>query len=176
MFRRVADLRPLSRTEGLRAEDADGGVLIYDEQDELVLSLNRSAAVVWRSSDGNRTIGSLVDVLTEELGEQADRDQVLVALDELATHGLIESGYDERDPAAARLSRRNFVRRAGVFAAVALGMPIVHRMATPDPAQAASSRKGPQQTGYTYCPDPKMFKGNRYLKKHPPPPYQGPCR
>ena len=164
----MADLRPLSRTDGLRAEEADGGLLIYDEEGELILSLNRSAAVVWRSSDGKRTVGNLVDVLTEELGEQADRDQVLVALDELAKHGLIESGYEERDPAASRLSRRNFVRRVGIVAAVAVGMPIVHGMVTPEAAEGSVPKH------YMYCPDPKLLKDKK-PPKHWKPPYTSNC-
>lgn len=142
----MREIRPLSLTAGLTAEEVDGGLLIYDEQDELVLRLNRSAALVWRSSDGNRTVADLVEVLTDELGERADEDQVLVALDELVKHGLIESGYEQRDPNAARISRRHFVRRVGAVAALAAwGVPVVHSMAVPQSASASSF------PGYSYC-------------------------
>jgi hypothetical protein len=172
IFPRVEDVRPLSLTAAFTAEELDeGGLLIRNEQGELVLSLNRSAAVVWRSSDGNRTVADLVEVLSDELGERADEDQVLVALDELARHGLIESGYDERDPAAARLSRRQFVRRVGAVAAVALGaMPIVHSLVVPEPAEGSTLGKH-----YMYCP-----KGPKDPEGRPPksfkPPYTSNCR
>ena len=130
----MPEFRPLARTTGLRAEETDDGLLIYSEQGELLLSLNRSAAVVWQNSDGSRTLEDLVEVLTHELGQEADEHQVLVALDELQKNGLIESGYEQRDPDAARLSRRQFVRRVGVVAAVAVGIPVVHSMAAPKPA------------------------------------------
>jgi coenzyme PQQ synthesis protein D (PqqD) len=158
----------VSRTEGLRAEEADDGVLVYGEQGDLILRMNRSAAVVWRNSDGTRTVSDLVDTLTEELGEQADADQVLVALDELSRHGLIESGYDRRDPAAARLSRRQFVRRVGVAAAVVMGaMPIVHSMTAPEPAEGSTFAKH-----YSYCPKlPKDTKPPKHFK----PPYTSNC-
>lgn len=155
----------MSRTAGLRAEEADGSVVLFGEQDELVLRLNRAAAAVWRNSDGTRTVGNLVDVLTEELGEQADRDQVLVALDELARHGLIESGYEQRDPTASRVSRRQFVRRVGgAVAAVAVGMPIVHSMLVPEQAEGAALGHH-----YMYCPNPKLLKDKKPPKQWKPP-------
>lgn len=85
-------------------------------------------------------------MLSAEFGEQADEDQVLVALDELSKHGLIDSGYERRDPNAARLSRRQFIRRVGVVAAVAVGIPVVHSMAAPKPAQGSTMKH------YVYCP------------------------
>jgi len=144
--------RPLALTEGFAAEEVDGGLLIYDEHGELVLKLNRSAALVWQKSDGTRTVSDLVDVLTEELGVQADEDQVLVALDELSSHGLIESGYDQRDANATRLSRRHFIRRVGIVAgAAAVGIPIVHSMAVPKPAEGSTMKR------YTYCGQKHKF-------------------
>jgi coenzyme PQQ synthesis protein D (PqqD) len=137
----VRDARPLALTAGFTAEEADGGLLIYDEHGELTLSLNRAAALVWRSSDGTRTVSDLVEALALEFGEQADEDQVLIALDELSKHGLIDSGYEERDPNAARVSRRQFIRRVGVVAAVAVGVPIVHSMAAPKPAAGGTLGK-----------------------------------
>lgn len=134
----MPDFRPLARTTGLTAEKTDDGLLLYNEQGVQLLSLNRSAALVWQSSDGSRTLEDLVAVLTTELGQEADEHQVLIALDELQKYGLIESGYEERDPNAARLSRRQFVRRVGVVAAVAVGIPVVHSMAAPKPAAGAA--------------------------------------
>ena len=142
----MPDACPLALTAGFTAVDADGGLLIYDEQGELVLRLNRSAALVWRSSDGTRTVSDLVEVLVLEFGEQADEDQVLVALDELSKYGLIDSGYEPRDANAARLSRRQFIRRVGVVAAVAVGIPVVHSMAVPKAAEGSTMKH------YVYCP------------------------
>jgi Coenzyme PQQ synthesis protein D (PqqD) len=171
IVRRVGGVRPLSLFAGFTAEEVDdGGLLIRNEEGELVLRLNRSAAVVWRSSDGNHTVSDLVEVLTAELGEQADDHQVLIALDELEKHGLIESGYDQRDPAAARLSRRQFVRRVGAVAVVALGaMPIVHSLVVPEPAEGSTLGKH-----YMYCPKgPKDPEGKP--PKHFKPPYTSNC-
>lgn len=147
IFPCVRVARPLSLTAGFMAEELDGGgLLIKDEQGELVLRLNRAAALVWQNSDGTRTVSDLVDVLAEEFGDQADENQVLVALDELDKHGLIDSGYERRDPNAARLSRRQFVRRVGIVTAVAVGIPVVHSMAVPKPAAGSTMGKH-----YKYC-------------------------
>jgi hypothetical protein len=134
----VPAIRPLARTTGLITEDVDGELLVYDAQTDVACRLNGSAALVWQNSDGKRSIDDLVAVLAEELGELADEDMVLVALDHLAEHGLIESGYDTRDAHAARLSRRRFIRRVGVVGAAAMSVPVVHSMLVPTPAAAAS--------------------------------------
>jgi hypothetical protein len=166
----VGEALPFALTTGFTAEEIDGGgLIIFDEQGEQVLGLNRSAALVWRSCDGNRSVSDLVEVLTAELGEQADRDQVLIALDELEKHGLIDSGYERRDPNAARLSRRQFIRRVGIAAAVAVGVvPVVHSLAVPSPA--AGSTLG---THYMYCPNKKFIKDQR--PKTWKPPYTSNC-
>ena len=96
-------IRPRARTEGLLSEQVDDEVLVFDERHEVACRLNASAALVWRSCDGNRTVADLVAVLSQELSDVADEDLVMVALDNLAEHGLIEAGYDRREASAARL-------------------------------------------------------------------------
>jgi len=132
----VARIRPLARTDGVVTEDVADEVLVYDERTDVACRLNRSAALVWRNSDGKRTLEDLVHVLEADLGDVADEDMVLMALDSLAEHGLIESGYEARDSTASRLSRRRFFRRVGV---AAVSIPVVASMAVPMPAAAASN-------------------------------------
>ena len=130
--------RPLSRRDGLLTEEVDGEVLVYDKHRELVCRLNRSAAIVWRNCDGDRTVDELVELTASELGDFVDRDLVLVALDNLAAHDLIESGYESRDEAEARLSRRRFFKRVGVTGAAAAAIPVVASMVVPTAAAATS--------------------------------------
>ena len=136
----MQETRPVARTEGFTTEESGGELLVYNESAELVLRLNTPAALVWRSCDGTRTIADLVAVLTEQLGGLADEDQVMVALDELAKHDMIQSGYDRREASAERLSRRQFVRRLGAVAAAAVALPVVQGMIVPTLA-AASTHK-----------------------------------
>ena len=134
----MEEIRPVARIEGLLTEEVDGELLVYDGERDVACRLNSTAALVWRSSDGERTVADLVAVLSEELGEVADEDMVMVALDTLAEHGLIENGHEPREATASRLSRRRFLRRVGVVGAAAVAMPVVHSIVVPTPAAAAS--------------------------------------
>src|SRR5581483_1616438 len=113
-------MRPLARTADLLTEELDDELLVYDQDRDTACRLNATAAIVWRSADGERTIDELVEVLRGELGDVADEDLVLVTLDRLEEQGLIESGYAARDVDTARLSRRRFIRRVGVVGSAAL--------------------------------------------------------
>ncbi len=130
--------RPLARTADLLTEEVDGELLVYDAETELACRLNGSAALVWRNSNGKRSVTDLVAVLSEELGDLADEDMVMVALDHLHEHGLIKSGYEPRDLNVARLSRRRFIRRVGIVGAASMAVPVVHSMVVPTPAAAQS--------------------------------------
>jgi DNA-binding transcriptional ArsR family regulator len=132
-----ARIKPLARTENLLTEELDDELLVYDEHQQLACRLNRTAALVWRSADGKRTVADLVEVLREEV-ELADEDLVMVTLDRLEENGLIEAGYTRRDADDARVSRRRFIRRIGVVGTAALALPVVQSIVAPTPAAAQS--------------------------------------
>jgi hypothetical protein len=134
----VVHIRPLARTEDVVTEDVADEMIVYDERIDVACRLNRSAALVWRSSDGKRTLADLVRVLEADLGDVADEDMVLLALDSLADHGLIESGYESRDATASRLSRRRFFGRVGRVGVATVAIPVVASMAVPVAAAAGS--------------------------------------
>jgi hypothetical protein len=140
--------RPVARTNVMAVREASGGVVICDESGEPVLRLNRPAAVVWRHCDGAHTIARLAAALTKELG-RGDEEQVMIALDDLARHGLIESGYQPRNAQASRISRRQFIRASGAVAVAAVALPMVNSLVLPTPAAAAGPIYGyygqPQQ-------------------------------
>jgi hypothetical protein len=138
----VSDSRPVGRTEGLLTEELDGEVLVYDLSGDTALHLNQTAALVWRSCDGRRTVADLTTLVSEELGEPADEDVVLMALDNLADHGLLSSGYEERDGAEVALSRRRFFRRVGVAGGAAFSAPVVYAALVPTAAAALSHGGG----------------------------------
>jgi len=130
--------RPVARTDELLVEEIGGELLLYDKRDHMAYRLNQTAALVWRESDGTRTVVDLVEVLAEHLGELADEDLITVTLDRLHEHGLIESGYAMREPAAEQFSRRRFMRRASAAGAAALALPAVQAILAPSAAAAAS--------------------------------------
>ncbi len=130
---------PLARTDRLLTERVDGELLVYDLDGDVAVHLNETAALVWRSCDGSRTVAELATLVAHERGEAPDEDVVLMALDNLSEHGLIRSGYDERDGAAVALSRRRFFRRAGV---IGVRAPVVYSLIVPTAAAALSTGGG----------------------------------
>lgn len=135
--------QPLARIDSLLTEEIDEDLLVYDRRRDIAFRLNSTAALVWRSCDGTRTVGDLLAVLTGELGDLANEDMVLMALDELAEHDLIVSGYQQREVEAIRLSRRRFFRSAGVAGAAAAAAPLVYSMVVPTSAAAAPAPSHP---------------------------------
>jgi hypothetical protein len=129
--------RPVARTRNLLTRDVGDEVVVYDTDRNVACRLNRTADVVWRASDGTRTVPELVALLAEEIG-MADEDLVMVALDRLQENGLLESGHVPRDGEVERASRRRFVRRAGAVGGAVLALPLVQGVVIPSPAAAQS--------------------------------------
>jgi hypothetical protein len=138
----VSEQRPVARTEGLLTETLDDELLVYDLAGDTALHLNETAALVWRRCDGTRTVAELITLVRLELGEAVDADVVLMALDNLSDHGLISSGYEEREGAAVALSRRRFFKRVGVTGGFALSAPVVYTALVPTAAAALSHGGG----------------------------------
>jgi len=130
-------MRPLARTNEVLSEELGSELLIYDERRDVACRLNRTAALVWRHADGERTVDDLVEVLREEIGDLADEDLVMVSLDQLSENGLLESGYEPQEIFASSVNRRRFIRRAGVVGGAALALPVVTSIVAPSSAAAA---------------------------------------
>jgi hypothetical protein len=131
----VNSWRPRARSEGLVVRELDGEVLVYDLERHRAVCLNRAAALVWRRCDGRTDVAGLARALGEELGEPAVEEVVWLALEQLGRDRLL--GEAMRRPArAARVTRRELIRRLGLAAAATL--PLVTSVVVPTPAQAAS--------------------------------------
>jgi hypothetical protein len=144
----VGEKRPVARIEGIVTSEFDGELVLFDSESNVACRLNDSAALVWRHCDGTRTITDLADLLSSELGIVADEDVVLVALDTLVDHGLIESGYEVRDATETRMTRRRFIRRVGLVGGAAVALPVVSSLAVPAAAAAASVSYNPNYGDY----------------------------
>lgn len=142
------DSAPLARTVDLITEEVDGEFIIYDEARHIACRLNATAVLVWRNCDGRNSVTDLLAIVADELGDIADQDMILMALDDLAEHDLIASGYDPRDASAVRLSRRRFFRRAGVVGAAAMAAPVVYGIVVPTAAAAQSGYVFPDYEPY----------------------------
>ena len=126
---------PQLRERGLVVDDLPDEVLVYDLDRHQAHCLNRTAALVWRSCDGNSTPGEIARRLTTELDAPFTEDFVLLALSQLESQHLLEQA--PRMPAQfAVLSRRQMVRRLGLAAAIAV--PVVTSIVAPTAVQAAT--------------------------------------
>jgi len=121
-------MKPQARRDGLVVRELPDELLVYDTRCHRAHCLNRSAALVFRHADGTRTISDLAPLLGPDAAE--GEAAVVMALERLQEGGLLESG-----PPAP--SRREFVRRVGLGAAILL--PAVVSILAPTPAEAVVS-------------------------------------
>jgi hypothetical protein len=110
-------------------------LLVYDFERHRAVCLNRAAAAVWRLCDGRTNVAGLGRALGEESGGEVGEEAVWLALEQLARERLL-AGRLVRPAGAARVTRRELIRRLGLAAAASL--PLVTSVVAPTPAQAAS--------------------------------------
>ncbi len=130
-------MHPKARQDDLLMEEVADELVVYDQQRKLAHSLNRTAALVWRHCDGQRSISDLTALLRAELDPIADEDLVLVAIDRLEGIHLLEESSG-RTADQARTSRRQVVRKVGRVGVLTLLLPVVTTLLAPTPAQAQS--------------------------------------
>ncbi|HUH61479.1 MAG TPA: PqqD family protein [Terracidiphilus sp.] len=112
--------------------------MVYDQISHRAHVLNRTVALVWESADGRNSIDEIAQILHRELGLPADREVVLLALQELSESGLLqepvqaEAGHD-------RLTRRQVAQRLALAGASLALVPLVTSVLAPTPAMAQSA-------------------------------------
>jgi len=130
-------MKPKARSEGLLCEEAQEELVVYDHEQKRAHRLNRSAALVWRHCDGQKSVADLAALLRESLNPQADEDLVWVALDRLDGAHLLE-GAITRPTDQVRASRRQAVRKLGRVGVITLLLPAITTLVVPTPAEATS--------------------------------------
>ncbi len=128
--------KPLSRKENIVVQELDGEVLIYDLTENKAFCLNQTAALVWQSCDGKRTIAEINDLLGKQLNSQVNEDVIWLALDQLSIENLIREEYQLTEKFGG-LSRREVIRKVGLASIIAL--PIVTSMIAPLAVHASSA-------------------------------------
>jgi len=131
---------PKARTDGLISEQLGGETIVFDGERQKAHSLNHSASIVWRHSNGERSVAELATVLGTELGIEPDESLVELALEELAGANLLE-------PPPNGVTRRDAVRRLSFAGAAAVALPAVLSIIAPTPAMAASGTVLPPDPG-----------------------------
>ena len=123
-------MKPAARREGVLVRALPGELIVYDRGEHRAHCLNRTAAIVYESADGTRSVADLARLLAPEADPAASEPVVEEALARLAEAGLLETNAP-----AGGWSRREWVRKVGVAAAVLL--PVVASILVPAPAEAA---------------------------------------
>jgi hypothetical protein len=128
-------MKPERRRDGLVVKELPEEVLVYDLERHRAHCLNPAAAAVFKSCDGERTVGEIARILRRETGAPADEAWVHLALDRLEKAHLLE---ERSAPSAGRgVSRRDVLKKAGVGLAAAL--PLVTSIVAPTPVEAAAT-------------------------------------
>lgn len=126
---------PIARREDLIVEELPNEVLVYDLKTDKAHCLNRTAALIWKNCDGEKTEGEIASLLEDELKTPMSMQVVMLGLEELAGNGLLKE--DASAPPRARVSRRRLIQQLGLTAAIAL--PVIMSLSVPAAAGAGSA-------------------------------------
>jgi Coenzyme PQQ synthesis protein D (PqqD) len=124
-------VKPRARA-GLIARPVGSEVVVYDPDTHTAHCLNRTAAIVLRSADGESSVGAIAQRLALETETKPDEDVVWATLERLTETKLLESM-----PPSASVSRRRALRQVTIGAATLA--PLVASLLVPTPAQAAAT-------------------------------------
>lgn len=125
---------PLARQNGIVVQEMPDEVLVYDLDTNKAHCLNHSAAFVWKSCDGNNSVGDIVKQFEATGGGKVTEDFVWLAIDQLHENGLLQN---EVAPKFQGQSRRQVLKTIGLASMVAL--PVIASLVAPTSALAAVS-------------------------------------
>jgi hypothetical protein len=151
---------PIARKEGLVVQEMPDEVLVYDLDDNKAFCLNSTAASIWKSCDGRKTVAEIAAGLTEGRDQDSKENIVWLALDQLKDKKLIASELTSRFEGQ---TRREVLKKVGLATAIAL--PVVAMLSFPGTVLAAacsSSTCGTQGTcpaSQICCPHPSSPTG-----------------
>lgn len=125
---------PIARQNGLVVQEMPDEVLVYDLDTNKAHCLNQSAAFVWRSCDGNKSVGDIVREFEANGTGKVTEDFVWLAIDQLNENGLLANSVA---PRFAGQSRRQVLKTIGLASMVAV--PIIASLVAPQNALGAVS-------------------------------------
>lgn len=125
---------PRARKQGLIVQEVEDEVLIYDIERKQAHALNSTAALVWKSCDGKRTVSEIQQQASRQVGSSTNASIVWYALEQLDKYQLLEAS--EQPPVArSGITRREFITKFALAAAV---VPLVKSIKVPGPSQNGS--------------------------------------
>lgn len=125
---------PIARKSGLVVQDVPDEVLVYDLESNKAHCLNQSAAMIWRSCDGNNSVSEIAKLVEAQAGGKVTEDFVWLAIDQLSENNLLEK---EIASTFAGQSRREVIKKIGLASMVAI--PVIASLVAPQSALAAQS-------------------------------------
>jgi hypothetical protein len=128
----LGQFNPKRRREGLKTEEFQGEMLVYDLEGHTAHCLNGIAVSVWQYADGSLSAAEIAERIAADQGSAVDETVVWRAIDELDRASLLETPLSG---APADVTRRQTLMRLGWAAAV----PLVLSIAVPTPAYAQSA-------------------------------------
>ena len=126
--------RPIARKAGLVIQEVPDEVLVYDLETNKAHCLNQSAAMIWRSCDGNNTVSEIAELVGAQAGGKVTEDFVWLAIDQLSQNRLLEK---EIAVNFAGQSRREALKKIGM--ATMIAVPVIASLVAPQSALAAAS-------------------------------------
>ncbi len=126
--------RPIARKSGLVVQEVPDEVLVYDLETNKAHCLNQSAAMIWRSCDGNNSVSEIATLVEKQAGNKVTEDFVWLAIDQLSENNLLEKQLTPNFPGQ---SRREVIKKIGLATMVAI--PVIASLVAPQSALAASS-------------------------------------
>lgn len=126
---------PQARRSRLVVQELPGELLVYDLDNHRAYCLNQTAALIWNSCDGRRTVKELAQLLEKETGSPVNERIIWFALERLERSGLLKERI-ALPIFKERMTRRELARMLG-FATAAL-VPLITSIVAPTAAQAAT--------------------------------------
>jgi hypothetical protein len=125
---------PVARKSGLVVQEVPDEVLVYDLESNKAHCLNQSAAMIWKSCDGNTSVSEIAKLVEGQAGGKVTEDFVWLAIDQLSENNLLEkqipSGFEGT-------SRREVIKKIGLASVIAI--PVIASLVAPQSALAAAS-------------------------------------
>jgi hypothetical protein len=125
---------PVARKNGLVIQEVPDEVLVYDMDADRAHCLNKTAAAVWKSCDGNNSVSDISKLVGAELGNNVSDDLVWLAIDQLSENSLLDGSIE---PKFAGQSRREVLKKIGFASIVAV--PVIASLVAPKSVLAATS-------------------------------------
>ena len=121
----------MARKTGIVIQEVPDEVLVYDLDTNKAHCLNQTAAMIWKSCDGSRSITDIAKHVESLAGGNISDDFVWLAIDQLNENNLLEHEIASK---FSGVSRRDVIKRIGLSTMIAV--PIIASLAAPPSALA----------------------------------------